>query len=141
MKAPPLPIALLALSQAVFGLFVVAGLAYFLATSGFVGIGEVPAWALPVGCLAALSCVASAVQLWRLKWSGPISFLVLWLLPFVGSLPFATVAEIIRDASYIEGRLSFLLVYAVIVFEFRGLFAPVSSLRSKPLGDSTQLER
>ena len=136
MKAPPLPVALLSIFQALFGLAVAAVLGYFLATSGLVGIDEVPAWILPFGLLAGLSCVASAVQLWRLKWSGPISFLVLWLLPFVASLPFASVVEIIRDASYIEGRLAFLLVYAVIVFEFRRQFAPNNSFKPNPLRGS-----
>lgn len=133
MNAPPLPIALLSIVQALFGLIVATALGYFLATSGFVGIDDVSAWALPLGLLAGLASLASAVQLWRLKWSGPISFLALWLLPFVGSLPFATVREIITDASYIEGRIAFLLVYAVIVFEFRKQFAPDTSFKRSSL--------
>jgi len=136
MKAPPLPIALLSLSQALFGLAVAAIMGYFLATSGFTGIDDFPAWVIPLGFLVGLACVASAVQLWRLRWSGPISFLVLWLPPFSASLPFATVMEIIRYGSYIEGRLAFLLVYAVIVFEFRKQFAPNNSFKPKPLRGS-----
>jgi hypothetical protein len=136
MKAPPLPIALLSIVQALFGLVVAVVLGYFLATSGFVGTDEIPAWILPFGLVFGLLCVASAAQLWRLKWSGPISFLVLWFLPFLVSLPFATVIEIIRDASFIEGRLSFLLVYAVILFEFRRQFAPNNVFKPKPLRGS-----
>lgn len=124
MKAPPLPVALLALVQATFGLFVAVVFGYLLLTPGFGGAGEIPGWMLPVGVLTGLACVASAIQLWRLKWSGPISFVMLWLAPLVASLPHATPLEIIRDGSYIEGRISFLLVYAVIVFEFRKRFSP-----------------
>ena len=133
MKAPPFPIAALSFVQALMGLAVAGVMTYWLATEGFVGIDEVPAWIMPVALLAGLACVASAVQLWRLRWSGPISFLALWVLPFVGSLPFASPLEIIRDASFIEGRLAYLLVYGVIVFEFRKQFAPNNSSKPTPL--------
>lgn len=133
MKAPPFPIAALSLVQTILGLVVAGAMAYWLATEGFVGIDEIPAWIMPVALLTGLACIASAVQLWRLRWSGPISFLALWLLPFFGSLPFASPMEIIRDASFIEGRLAFLLVYGVIVFEFRRQFAPNKSFNPTPL--------
>jgi len=38
-----------------------------------------------------------------------------------------------RDASFIEGRIAFLLVYAVIIFEFRRQFAPNNSFKPNPL--------
>ena len=136
MKAPPFPIAALSFVQAIMGLIVAGVMTYWLATEGFVGIDEIPAWIMPVALLAGLACVASAVQLWRLRWSGPISFLALWVLPFVGSLPFASPLEIIRDASFIEGRLAYLLVYGVIVFEFRKQFAPNNSFKPNPLRGS-----
>ena len=105
-KSPPLPVALLSISQGLFGAFVAAAAGYFLATGGYVGIDDVPAWAVPFEAVLGAGCVASAVQLWRLRWSGPISFVVLWLLPFIASLSFAAVKEIITEASFIEGRIS-----------------------------------
>ena len=129
MKAPPIPVALLSIVQMLFGLLVSVACVYVMATPGFESVGDVPAWAFSVGFLTGLACVVSAIQLWRLKWSGPISFLGLWLLPLLASLPYATALEIIRDGSFIEGRISFLLVYAVIVFEFRKQFAPNNSFQ------------
>ena len=136
MKAPPFPIAVLSTIQIFLGLAVAGAMTYWPATEGFVGIDGIPAWVMPVSLLAGLSCIASAVQLWRLRWSGPISFLALWLLPFFGSLPFASPMEIIRDASFIEGRLAYLLVYGVIVLEFRKQFAPNNSFKPNPLRGS-----
>ena len=43
--------------------------------------------------------------------------------------------EIVRDAGFIEGRLAFLLVYAVIVFQFRKQFTPDNTFRAKRLRD------
>ena len=133
MKAPPFPIAALSFVQILLGLAVAGAVTYWLATEGFAGVEEVPAWLMPVALLAGLACIASSIQLWRLRWSGPISYLALWLLPFIGALPFASHMEIIRDASFMEGRLAFLLVYGVIVFEFRKQFAPSKSSRPTPL--------
>ncbi|GGZ72303.1 hypothetical protein GCM10008101_28380 [Lysobacter xinjiangensis] len=123
MKVPPLPIALLSVSQSVFGGFVALAFAYFLLTGGFQLGEELPGWVGPLGIVVGVACVVSAIQLWRCRWSGPFSFFALWLVPFVASLPFATPMEIIRDASFIEGRIAYLLVYGVIVFEFRSRFA------------------
>ena len=123
MKAPPLPIALLSFVQASLGLGVAGVLAYWFSTQGFVAVDDVPVWVLLPVFVCALAWLVSAIQLWRLRWSGPISFLVLWLIPLLASLPFASPTEILRDGAYIEGRISFLLVYAVVVFEFRHQFA------------------
>jgi hypothetical protein len=124
MKTPPLPVALLAVSQALLGGFVSVAFLYVFLTDGLPPPEELPGWVAPLGITVGIACVASAAQLWRCRWSGPISFLGLWLVPFVASLPFTTPLEIIRDSSFIEGRIAYLLVYAVIVNEFRSRFAP-----------------
>jgi hypothetical protein len=136
MKLPSLPIALLAVSQGLFGTALAAVFAYFLLTGGLPLPDGVPTWVGPLGLIFGLACVASSVQLWRYRWSGPISFVALWMVPFLASLPLATPYEIIRDASFIEGRIAYLLVYAVIVFEFRSKFAANNSFKPNPLRGS-----
>ena len=136
MKIPPFPIVALSTAQALLGLVIASVMGYWLATEGFSEIEGVPAWLVPLALLSGIACVASAVQLWRLRWSGPISFVALWVLPFLVSLAFASPMEIITDATFMEGRLAFLLVYAVIVFEFRKQFAPNNSFKPRPLRGS-----
>lgn len=133
MKIPPFPIAALSTVQALLGSVITCVMGYWLATEGFSTIEDIPTWLFPFALLAGIACISSAIQLWRLKWSGPISFVFLWTLPFIMSLPFASPMEIIKDASFIEGRLAFLLVYAVIVIEFRKQFAPTKSSKATPL--------
>jgi len=136
MKAPPFPVAYLAIAQGIFGLLVAVVMACFLGIYGFVGVDDIPAWVFPAALLSGVACLVSAVQLWRLRWSGPISFVVLWLVPFFGSLPLATPSEIIWEASFIESRLIFLLIYAIVVFAYRTRFAPNNSFKPKPLRGS-----
>jgi len=122
MQTTPFHIKALAAFQIAFGaVFTLLGL--YIALTGLPEeLNYLPRWipwAIP---LISLATIWAAVQLWQLRWRGPITTLVLWLLPFLASLPYATVKEIITESSYIEGRIVFILIYAVIVFEYRKLF-------------------
>src|SRR6478672_7424267 len=119
MQTTPFHIKALASFQIVFGALVTV-LGTYTSISGLPDdLGYLPRWLPWLIPFVGLATIWAAIQLWKLRWRGPIATLVLWLLPFVASLPFATVEEILTDSSFIEGRIIFLLVYAVIVFEYR----------------------